>query len=278
MLARTLKGCTAVAFMMAVATPVLAQPNDGMSTGAPSRPVVAPLPKAGHWSVNAYGGTSFDLSGDAISASSNGNIYDPTVAASTAFSTTSKSYSDVFSMPMVFGIDIGYALNKHDEVSLGLRYSHAGGKSFTLGSFDAAGTVNGTAVAVGDSLNAKVSDLNEYGMEFGYRHFFNLKQTHFHPFLGGSLGVKQTDKVTMDLTSNGANAGNALELFKGGLGWSAGLNTGFHYDMTRRVSLGMETGIRYDSGVGKGSNNATDAGKGDGRWEIPVTAGVIIKF
>lgn len=253
--------------------------------------MVPSLPSAGHFSVTPDVGTAFTVGGDFVKSGSqsvvaNGVVFGATVSGTFTASVKSHSFNDVYDKPLDFGLSGNYGLTGNDEVSAHVSYMHASGKSFDALDASASGTINGTPVAASGSLQGQFSNYNEVGLDGEYKHFFDVNAGAFHPYLGGLLGVKHNNSVSLDLSAGGTPVLSGIGFYNAGWSWSAGLQTGFRYDIASSVALGLETGIRYEGNLSQDSTdiNAGTAGglanvnNGGSRWDIPVMAGVTVKF
>ena len=199
----------------------------------------------------------------------------------------SRSFNDVYDLPINIGIAGNYGLTDRDEVSARVRYMHASGKTFDALDATAAGTINGVAFAAAGSLQGQFSNYNEEGLDGEYKHFFDTEFTGFHPYLGAMLGVKHNNSIKLDLTTSAGTAVlSGIGFFNSGWSYSAGLDTGFRYDLNSSVALGLETGVHYAGDLRQNTTdiNTASAGglsgvnNGGSRWDIPLMVGLTAKF
>jgi len=283
----SLRALLGFSIALAVA-PAFAAPTQ---TTPPPAPVTVPsLPVAGEFSISPSVGTAFNVSGDFVKSGSdsvsNTSIFGAAVTGTTVFSVSSKDFNDAYDLPINVGIAGNYGLTNQDEVSLGLRWMHAESKSFDALDVTSAGTINGHAFAGNASFQGQFNNYNEFGLEGGYKHFFDVSHTDFHPYLGGLIGAKYNDSVKLDLSYNGTPIINGMRFYDSGFSWSAGLLAGFRYDVATSVAFGLETGIRYEGDLKQNTadiNTASAGGVasvngGGSRWDIPVMIGLTAKF
>jgi hypothetical protein len=248
------------------------------------------LPTPEGFSVTPNIGTEFTVGGEFVKSGSqsisNASVFGASVTGTTVFSTSDKKFNDVYDQPIQLGLQGNYGLTTHDEVSLGLRWLHAEGKSFDALDVTSSGTINGTPFGVGASFQGKMDNYNEYGIDVGGRHFFDTATPAFHPFLGAVVGANHSDSVGLSLSFNGTTIVNGLNFYGSGWTWDGGLEAGFRYDVAPAIALGLQTGIRYTGDLKQDSSdiNSNTAGglssvnSGGSRWSIPLVAGLTAKF
>jgi hypothetical protein len=252
---------------------------------------VPSLPTAGHFSLTPSAGTAFTVGGDFVKSGSvtyggAGTIGGNAVVGTLTVSAPSQDFSDVYDLPMELGLSGNYGITDSDEISLTPHWLHADGKTFTAGTVSAAGTINGVAFAGAASFNGKLSNYSEYGLEAGYRHFFDISASGFHPYLGAMLGAVHNNSVKLDLSeTDGTAIAGGIPFYNSGWTWDTGLQAGFRYDVNSSVALGLETGIRYTADLSSNHSAFTGDGgtidnvnNGGSRFEIPVSVGATIKF
>jgi hypothetical protein len=257
------------------------------STGVLARNGIRSLPEKGKMSIAPALGTSFTVGGDFIN-----NAAETLVTADTIFGLTinvtigleapSQDFSDVFDQPVTAGLGVNYGLSSSSEVFGALRRTRARSNQFDALNVTAAGTLDGTAFALSAAIQGNFDDYEDFGLEVGYRHFFN-PSNKFKPFVSVVGGLKRVSSMDLDLLSGGASIVK-LKFYDSSVAVTAGLNVGFRYDVSDGVAIGLETGVRYEGNL---SDDDTDlAGVGsfenvndDGdRVEIPVMVHVVISF
>ncbi len=112
---------------------------------------VPSLPSPGQFSLTPTAGTVFNVGGDFVKSGSqsisNASLFGATVTGTSTFSVSSRSFHDVYDVPIDLGVAANYGLTDADEVSARLHYLHATGKSFNALNATTAGTINGVAFA-----------------------------------------------------------------------------------------------------------------------------------
>ena len=106
------------------------------------------------------------------------------------------------------------------------------------------------------ALTGEFSDYQEFGMDFGYRHFLT-PMGGFEPWVAARIGFKAIDNIELDLQPAPAALAAALGggltpasfddigFFDSTLTYNVGLDVGFQYRLRHNISLGFETGLYY---------------------------------
>jgi hypothetical protein len=132
----------------------------------------------------------------------------------------------------------------------------------------------------GSELSAKFSDYQGWGIDLGYRYFFDSEYAA-KPFVSFSVGFNHVQEITLDLSSP---TFNATEIPFYDESWVAGwrLGTGFLWDLNDRLGVIVTIDFKYSgvlsdaSGIGTvGFERINNAGN---RWSLPVMAGAYVKF
>lgn len=170
-----------------IITPVFAQDRD--------RPI------AGRFSLSPEGGTSFTVGGEFIrqmSSSVSSNIGSTSLTAT--LSNDSFDFDDVFKTPEIFGLSFSYGVTDSTELFGRLHHIRADAERFTIARFDIAGTLGGTAVSAGETLDAKFDDYRELSLTMGVRRYFN-RFGSFSPFVSIEGGVGHVEELEVDIFS-----------------------------------------------------------------------------
>jgi hypothetical protein len=216
----------------------------------------------GRWSVALQGGTDIELSGNVHEGGSGTVLGLPT-------SVQARSFGDVYDPSFRGQLAIGYGTGKAGEVFL--RGSYYKMKSSTL----QVGTVAGLA------LNADFAEYKEWGAELGYRIYFGEKA--FKPYVAPVAGLRFIAElpVTFSVPAAGVVLNDVPFYDKSTVG-VFGADLGFAYDVNRSVALGIEAGLRYQTGpsaleglAGTGLEQINDTGS---RWSLPILATVTFRF
>jgi hypothetical protein len=181
-----------------------------------------------------------------------------------------RSYGDVYDPSFRGQLEIGYGVSPASE--LFLRGTYYKMKSSTL----QVGTVAGLA------LNADFSEYKEWGGELGYRYYFQADKP-FKLYLGGSAGLRFVSELPSTFSVPAAGVVlNDVPFYDSSTVGVFGLDLGASYDLSPKVALGLETGPRYQTGLGgleglagTGLENINDTGS---RWSMPIVATLRLRF
>jgi len=217
----------------------------------------------GRWSLSLQGGTDLEVSGNVHEAGSGTVLALPT-------NVEAKSFSDVYDPSFRGQASIGYGIGPRSEVFL--RGSYYKMSSSTL----QVGTVAGLA------LNADFADYKEWGAELGYRYYFQADQP-FKPYLALAGGFRFLSELpsTFSVPAAGVVLSD-VPFYDSSTVGVFGADLGFSYDLNESVALGIEAGLRYQTGpsdveglAGTGLEPINDTGS---RWSVPVLASVTFRF
>ena len=255
------------------------------------------LPEKGRWSFNPVMGTELDTGGAFVNSASesvaaNGTLYGAAASIAVTFTAEDQEFDDVYNNPFVMGLGFNYGISNKEEVFGNFRYTHADSEKFDAVTVDAAVTWGATALTLGIPIEGEFDDYSAWGLEAGYRYFYNpvsfknLPGT-LHPFASAAIGFKRVNDIDLDLTFNGAEIDSVLtgiKFYDDSFAVTGGLIAGLRYDISPRIALGFETGIRYEGDLSEDDTTISGTGtfeevNDDGdRWSIPVRAGLNIKF
>ncbi len=163
-----------------------------------------------------------------------------------------------------------YMVNRKQHITLNGFYQEADGKADVVIANDPT-----------DIFTGEFSKYKAYGVEAGFRHDLgNTKVPLLRtvlPYMEGRVGISKTSSIDLQNTAvNGTATGNpAIQIYEGRLVPTASALVGLEKPITRRMSLGLETGLRYI-----GENNPDDTfttgtflsegNNGSSRWSVPV--------
>ena len=236
----------------------------GLGSTAQAQPgSIRDLPQAGKVALTPYGGTEFDIDGTVFGAASEsltGTFLGGALSTTVTFSADEQSFSDVYELPMVFGFGFNYGLSKTGELFGGFRYTRAEAKEFDALGVSANITFAGVAVLSGSGrITGEFDDYKAFGGEIGYRHFF-LNTKSFTPFVSGALGFKKTQDINLDLSFNGASLLDDVKFYDDAFTGTAALGFGFRYNVSQGVTLGVETGLRFEGSLSEDDTDLTGGG------------------
>ena len=217
----------------------------------------------GRWSVALQGGTDVELSGNVHDGGSGTVLALPTKV-------EVRSYSEVYNPGFRGQASIGYGVGPRSEVFLRGSYYKMGADTLQVG------TVAGLA------LNADFADYKEWGTELGYRYYFEADQP-FKPYLAAVAGLRFVSELPATFSVPAAGVVlNDVPFYDSSTVGVFGADLGFSYDVSKSVGLGIEAGIRYQTGMsdleglaGTGLEKINDVGS---RWSVPVLATVTFRF
>ena len=217
----------------------------------------------GRWSVSLQGGTDIEISGDVHDGGSGTVLALPTLV-------EARSFGDVYDAGFRGQLSIGYGIGPRNEVFLRGSYYKMGSETLQVG------TVAGLA------LNADFAEYKEWGAELGYRYYFSADQP-FKPYLGLAAGLRFVSELPSTFSVPAAGVVlNDVPFYDSSTVGVFGADLGFAYDLNESVALGIEAGLRYQTGLsdleglaGTGLEPINDVGS---RWSLPVLATLTFRF
>lgn len=217
----------------------------------------------GKWSLSVAAGTALELSGDVHTAGS-GTVLDLATAVE------ARSYGDIYDPGFLGQASLGYGVSEKAEV-------------FVRGSYY---TMSSNVVRVGNvaglDLFGQWSDYKEWGGDIGVRYFFN-RASKAKPYLAPSVGFRSLSENPATFTVPAANVTLAdVPFYDSSTVLGAGADLGVVVDLSERVGLGFETGLRWHSKpsrrnglAGTGLESINDTGS---RLSLPVSVNVRFSF
>jgi len=227
----------------------------------PAGPAQAPTEH--RWSANFGIGWDKGISGN-INSGAIGTLNGQTVVI------LRNKYEDVYGTGLHISFGGGYMYREDDEFRL----------SFTFQSLDA------DLVRMGDmgisNLYGQYDDYQSFGMEFGYRHYTRLNSS-IRMYGEGNLGIAFVDETDVTLAAPQINfQGTATDFYDRTAAFTLGVNVGVLFPASPQVDGYVQAGVRYVTGmspvdafVGTGLEHINDK---SGRWAIPITAGIRVRF
>jgi len=217
---------------------------------------------AGRWSLAVQGGTDVELSGNVHEGGAGAVLGLPTRV-------ESRSFKDVYGPGFRGQLSIGYGVGAAKEVFVRGSYYKMNADTLQVG------TVAGLV------LNADFSEYKEWGAELGYRIHFGT--TAFKPYVAPVVGLRFISKLPATFSVPAASVVLIdVPFYDSSTVGVFGADLGFSYDVSPSVALGIEAGLRYQTGLsdlegllGTGLENINDVGS---RWSVPVLATVTFRF
>jgi hypothetical protein len=140
-----------------------------------------------------------------------------------------------------------------------------------------------TAVGLigGQPLQAKFSDYQGWGIDFGYRYFFP-QSSGPNPFVSGAVGWERLQNIDVTLSSPAGVLASAVPFYDDSWVWSWRIGTGFLWDFSRHFGVIGTLDLKYAgvlsdaAGIGTvGFERINDTGN---RWTLPFSGGIYVKF
>jgi hypothetical protein len=173
------------------------------------------------------------------------------------------------------------ALSNHFSDALKIRFTGSQGLDYNKEAFAtfAFGKFNGTERIVGSvsgyPLRARLSNTNALDIEGGLRYYMR-PEGPIRTYVDGVIGVRflQATDATFRVVEVGLTLANQ-PYFKGSTLFILGGDTGVSYDVSERVALGVELGLRFQGKPGAEAlfadpnlRNVNDTGS---RWSLPIS-------
>ena len=216
------------------------------------------------WNLEGGVGPSFNVGKNLITSSRTNDVE------GTDFN--SISFNDAYERGVRAELGGSYALSPNRKVTLLGHYEQA----------DSAGAQDWGTID-GEQLTGALSDYEAWGAELGLRQYFKptngIILNSVRPYVEARGGVSRVNDIGVANTQLGGATFSAAEvpLYKDSwVGTAAGL-VGVETPLTRYSTIGLETGVRYQSGL---RSDKTVLGEGTplgglnnnrGRVSIPVT-------
>jgi hypothetical protein len=251
MLRPQLRGLPLV-LIFGLAAPALAQ-----------QPPQAQAPPEHRWSADFGIGWDKGISGN-INSGAIGVLNGQTVVI------LKNKYEDVYGTGLHIQFGGGYMYRENCEIRL----------SFTFQSLDA------DLVRMGDmgvsNLYGQYDDYQSFGMEVGWRRYAAVNSS-IRAYAEGNIGLAFVDETDVTLAAPQINfQGTATDFYDRTAAFSLGVNAGLLFPASPKVDGYVQLGVRYVTGmspvdafVGTGLEHINDK---SGRWAIPLTAGVRVRF
>ncbi len=239
--------------------------GDGYSRAGSSKPCCDGTTLS-RWNMEEGFGTDFMVGGDAITGSQAAPALGPVTTLSDV------SMKDAYDMGYRASLGGSYALNPNRKVTLRGTYAQAEGNEVVWG------TQGGTP------LLGTMSDYKSLGLEAGLRQYFKpAKSMPLRTYVEGQLGASRVNAITLDnirqAVPSSLSTPTSLGMYKTSWVPTAAALIGVETPMFKRMTVGVETGIRYagdlkaDNSAVSGGFNSRYAGfnNGGSRLTVPVT-------
>ncbi len=222
------------------------------------------------WNIEAASGADFNVGGTAIT----GSDVTPIVAAP-SLNLVDVDMDDAYETMYRSSVGGSYALNPNRKITAQAFYSRADGNEVVWGTQG------------GVDLRGTMTDYKTYGVEAGLRQYFTPQRAPLvnsvRPYIEGRLGAAHVDGISLvnirHVPNTSPNTPTSLAMYDGGWVPTASGLIGVETPLFNRMTLGIETGIRY-SGELQSNNTDVNAGfnnryagfnNGGDRYSVPLT-------
>jgi hypothetical protein len=215
----------------------------------------------GRWNVTVTGGAALPAGGEFHEGGRGTVLGLPT-------SVDAKTNGDIFDPSLGGRAGVGYGVSRHVEIFGDFAWRRSDATELSVGN-----------VASLD-LRAAFGDYRSYGMDAGMRYHFTPGAA-VAPYVSALAGFRRVDAIsgTFSVPAAGVTLrdtpffdDSTVPVFGGDLG--------VLFAVSRRVSLGVEAGVRYHTDLsqlegltGTGLENLNDAGSG---WSVPISG--VVRF
>ena len=215
----------------------------------------------GRWSATFTGGAAVPVGGEFHEGGRGTVLGLPT-------SVDAKKTGDIFDPGLGWRAGVGYGLSRNVEVF----------GDFVWGRADASELSVGNVASL--DLRAAFADYTSYGMDGGMRYHF-VPGARIAPYVSALAGFRRVDAIpgTFSVPAAGVTLRDT-PFFDDSTVPVFGGDVGVLFAVSRRVSLGIETGVRYHTDLmdieglaGTGLENLNDAGD---RWSMPISG--VVRF
>lgn len=220
--------------------------------------------------VEVFGGTEFDVAGDAFTRKPVGPPDGDFTESVRVGGIAPIGYDDAFGATTTLGAALTYDLSPNTTLLGAISQGNADGQTVTgyttvqPGTWGAGNVFTPTVGSTARSLDANFSDLKTVTLEGGLRHYVGAPRG-FRPYVGATAGFQHNNEVTLTQTySDDGTAYGEREFFREGWSPTASATLGAELALSSRAALGVESGIRWRDGMG-----ASDAV--EDRLSIPLT-------
>jgi hypothetical protein len=215
----------------------------------------------GRWSVAFTGGAALPTGGEFHEGGRGTVLGLPT-------SVDAKKTDDIFDPGIGWRAGVGYGVSRNVEVFGDFVWGRAEASELSVGN-----------VASLD-LRAVFADYTSYGMDGGMRYHF-VPGARVAPYVSALAGFRRVEAIpgTFSVPAAGVTLRDT-PFFDDSTVPVFGGDVGVLFGVSPRVSLGVETGVRYHTDLseieglaGTGLENLNDAGS---RWSVPISG--VVRF
>lgn len=234
--------------------------------------------------VQAVGGASFFVTGDLLDAVDLGD----------GNRINKVGFDDAYDNASTYGLRVGRACER-GRIYLGFEYTEASAGTVEMGNTM---EVGGIPVPDDPIIMGNFGDYSDYALVLGVeRNLFRgncdpknpVGLSRLRPWVGAQIGIRFVDGIsaTTHLLDLGGQAipgsGATMELYDDSVVFTAAFTLGLAYDLTDRITIGVETGLRYQTALDDVDDDLGPMGFGSANDDgdllaVPVLGTVAIKF
>jgi hypothetical protein len=217
----------------------------------------------GQWSVTVAGGALVPVGGEFHQGGQGLVLGLPT-------SVQARTNTDIYDMGYGWRAGLGYGVSRSVELFGDFTWGRASASELRVGS------------VAGLDLLAQFDDYRSYGMEGGMRLNF-APESRVQPYMTALAGFKRVSRIpgTFSVPAAGVTLADT-PFYDASTVPVVGSSLGLLVDVSPRVALGLEGGVRYHTKLaeleglaGTGLENLNDAGS---RWSAPISAVMRVRF
>ena len=238
--------------------------------------------------LEATGGALFGVNGDfssGVSKNLDKGVFGGTKKEKATARLNGRSIDDIYDSARTYSLRVGMALGNVSSASTGgknpfiTNTSHHNGSIYLRFAYTDNDGGSTNLGRIGDcDLTGRFSDYQDWGLLVGFEKNL-LSRGRITPYIGGEVGVRFVDGISVDLLAENDHHGhdfNGVPFYDDSVVFTAHFTVGVDFDITDRFALGIESGIRYQTGLDQddsGLNQFDLAGLNNADasfWAVPV--------
>lgn len=232
-------------------------------------PAVAPAQGlAGRFTIAAQVGTQSEVAGNMIQSATATLLDNP-------ISVDSLRYRDIYAPDWRLQVLVGFGTGERTELIARATYY----KTTAVAGIEG-GTYDDQQMFVYFPSQDDPYAYEETGFELGFRYYL-ATQARLKSYVAPVVGVRFFNESLISLSAPAAGTSiQNVPFSKESTVPVFGLDIGFSFDLSDRVYVGMDTGIRYQPPPGAFDYllGLTKIDDSDGRWSAPVVAMIGVRF
>lgn len=182
-----------------------------------------------------------------------------------------SSYGDVYGTGILLRAGVGYTLNEHSELRGIFTYQSADADLVRLGDIGPS------------SLYGQFTDYQAFGLDFGYRRYFQVSGNDIRAFGEATIGIGFIDSIDVQLAAPQANIiFDNTDFYDQTASFTWSIGAGMLFRVAEKVDVTAQLGVRRVSGlsevdqlVGTGLD---DINNDSARLTFPIIVGVRFRF